>query len=465
MGDESTVKAGIYCRISQDRAGDELGVERQREDCERLAEKHRWAVAEVFVDDDRSAYSGKPRPGYNRLLDALKAGTVAAVIAWHPDRLHRSPRELEDFIDIIEQTGAAVATVQAGELDLSTAAGRMTARVVGAVARHESEQKSERIRRQREQMALAGRSHGGRRAYGYLPGGHDLDPTEAPLVREIVDRVLAGDSLRSIARDLNERMIPSASGGRWSIPSLRFMLTGPRIAGLRVHRGAIVGPGNWPAIVTRDEHELLVATLGNARRHRVGRPPTSLLGGLLHCGLCGARMHHSRRVDGSRRYICATTPGRSEGCGRLGIIAAPIEEALVEAVLVRIDHRQLAREVSSAPPRPGAVDDEAAIEGRLQDLAELFADGAIGRAEWVTARNGLEQRLAKARAARESEAGQRVLAPFEREPGALRAAWPALDLDRRRAVLQAAVGRVDVAPVSRGAYRRPVDRLSLTWLA
>jgi site-specific DNA recombinase len=148
--------AALYCRISQDRAGDALGVDRQRQDCEALAERRGWTVGEVFVDDDRSAYSGRVRPGYNRMLEGLKAGRFGALVAWHPDRLHRSPLELESFIDLVNATGVAIATCSAGEYDLATAAGRMTARVVGAVARHESEQKSERIRRQREQAAQAG---------------------------------------------------------------------------------------------------------------------------------------------------------------------------------------------------------------------------------------------------------------------------------------------------------------------
>ncbi len=155
--------AALYVRISQDRAGDELGVKRQREDCEKLAKARGWEVGEVYTDDDRSAFSGKPRPAYEAMMTAIETGTVNAVVAWHPDRLHRSPVELERFIDVINAAGVEVATVQAGEFDLGSAAGRMVARVVGAVARHESEQKSERIRRQREQMALDGRPHGGRR--------------------------------------------------------------------------------------------------------------------------------------------------------------------------------------------------------------------------------------------------------------------------------------------------------------
>src|SRR4051812_2700482 len=204
-----TANAGIYCRISTDRAGDELGVQRQREDCQKLAQARGWNVVAVFSDDDLSAFKGKVRPGYDSLLEGLKAGTITAVVAWHPDRLHRSPVELEQFIDVVNAAGAEVATVMAGGDDLGAAAGRKTARVVGAVARHESEQKSERIKRQREQMALQGRPHGGRRAYGYDRSGSEVVDSEAVMIREAAARVVKGDSLRTIAIDWNDRGIPS----------------------------------------------------------------------------------------------------------------------------------------------------------------------------------------------------------------------------------------------------------------
>src|SRR4029077_7169285 len=125
---------------------------------------------------------------------------------------------------------------------------------------HESEQKSERLRRQREQMALQGRPQGGgRRAFGYDASGAQLVKTESALVREAADRYLAGESLRTIARDWNYRGVKTSSGKAWGITSLRTMLGGTRIAGLRVHRGEVVGPATWPAIINREEHDAIRA--------------------------------------------------------------------------------------------------------------------------------------------------------------------------------------------------------------
>jgi site-specific DNA recombinase len=86
-------------------------------------------------------------PAYERLLADIEAGRIDAVIAWHPDRLHLSPVELEVFIDLVERSGVRVETAQAGRVDLATPAGRMNALMLGTVARYESEHKSDRIRR------------------------------------------------------------------------------------------------------------------------------------------------------------------------------------------------------------------------------------------------------------------------------------------------------------------------------
>lgn len=451
--------AALYVRISQDRSGDELGVKRQREDCEKLAVARGWDIAEVFTDDDRSAFSGKPRPAYEAMMTDLAAGNLEAIVAWHPDRLHRSPVELERFIDVVNAAGADVATVQAGEFDLGTAAGRMVARVVGAVARHESEQKSERLRRQREQMALAGKPHGGRRAFGYDKSGSVIIEAEAAFIREAVARVVSGESARTIAFDWNRRKVQSTSGKPWSVTTLKSMLTGPRLAGLRVHRGEVVGKAEWPAILTRDEHDRVRSVLGNPRARKQGRPVTSLLGGLIYCAKCGAKMQGGARMDGSRRYVCVVRP-ETNGCGHVAIQGTRTEDLVVEVVMARLDTPALATATASEP-QPS--DDVELLEDRLAELADAFAAGEVTKAEWLRARAGIEQRLASARSQREALDARSVLSPVAR-PGVLRATWPELDTDQRRAILAAVLERVVISPAAVGGRFDP-DRISIEWRA
>ena len=127
--------AAIYARISSDPEGDRLGVTRQTDDCQALAARKGWPVAEVYIDDDRSAYSGKPRPEYRRMLDDIRGKAVDAVLVYNLDRLHRQPRELEAFFDLADAAGLVEMASVEGDINLASHDGRFQARIMGAMAR------------------------------------------------------------------------------------------------------------------------------------------------------------------------------------------------------------------------------------------------------------------------------------------------------------------------------------------
>jgi hypothetical protein len=191
----SSVRGGIYVRISKDKTGLRAGVDRQRADCLALAERLGWPVARIYVDNDISAYSGKRRPDYEALCDDVKNGIVNAVIAWHPDRLHRRSAELESWLDLCGDD-VAHATVQAGLWDLSTPSGRMTARILGAVAQHESEHKSERVRAAKATDAVGAQYEVAYAGSGVYPSAHAANASSCRRLR----RSVAGDGRSDPAR-------------------------------------------------------------------------------------------------------------------------------------------------------------------------------------------------------------------------------------------------------------------------
>ena len=118
MRDGSPKSAAIYVRISHDPSGERLGVQRQEADCLDEAKRRGWSVAQVYVDDDISAFNPKkPRPEYQRLLSDIQLGSRDGVMIWRLDRLHRQPRELEEFIVLCDKHRVALATVT-GDVDL-----------------------------------------------------------------------------------------------------------------------------------------------------------------------------------------------------------------------------------------------------------------------------------------------------------------------------------------------------------
>ena len=211
--------AAIYARISADVEGTGLGVTRQLEDCRRLAADRGWPVGDEYVDNDVSAFSGKRRRDYERMLADLQSGARDAVIVYNLDRLHRRPAELEDFVALCELAGVQqVATVTA-DIDLGNDDGLFMARIFAAFAAKESGRKSARVRRKLLQNAEQGLPHGSVRPFGYEPDKITLRESEAKVVREIVDRYLAGASIRSLTVWLNDSGI--AAGGGQVVANLR----------------------------------------------------------------------------------------------------------------------------------------------------------------------------------------------------------------------------------------------------
>src|SRR6478672_9051983 len=202
----------VYTRISQDQNGERLGVTRQLEDCLTLADRLGLEVTARYDDNDLSAFGAKTRPGFEALLDAMKTGQIDALIVWHVDRLYRSMRDLERVIEIAEANRVQIRTVQSGELDLSTSAGRLTARILGSVARAEGEHKGERQRRANAQKAAAGRWQTANRPFGYSMTGEPLEP-EATAFRTAVADVLTGKSIRAVAAEWNAQGLKTTLAG------------------------------------------------------------------------------------------------------------------------------------------------------------------------------------------------------------------------------------------------------------
>jgi DNA invertase Pin-like site-specific DNA recombinase len=457
-------RAGVYTRISDDRAGQGLGVNRQDLDCTAMCERLGWEIVDRYVDNDITASQGKRRPNYERLMDDLRSGRIDAVASYHPDRLHRSPKELEHFIDVIESTGAAVATVLVGLYDLSTPSGRLIARTLGAFARYESEHKGERIRRKHLEIAQAGRRPGGGwRPFGFQTDGLTIDPEEAELVREAARRVIAGESIRSICTDWNDRGIPTTTGRTWNQTVMRRLLTAHSTAGLRELRGLVV-PAIWPAILDEATWRRTRAVLLDPdRRTNFVHVRRYLLTGFLTCGRCGAKLVARPRSDKRRAYVCARGP-KFSGCGQLGVLAEPLEEAVAAVLFARADSPRVVEAIRAQHARADEEDllsqlaeDEAALEQLARDH---YVDKVIGKGQFLAASQGLERRVAATRRRLLHQGGDAVAAGWTGEGGALRTAWPTLNLHQRRAVLQAFVEEIRLGPAVRGRNRFDPDRIT-----
>lgn len=460
MSAPQQLDAEAYLRISS--AEDELGVQRQRKELSAAFGATDRAVRWT-TENDRSAFRGKVRPEFRALIERLDAVDGAPELwSWHSDRITRTPRELELLIDLCERRAAAgrpllVRTIVAGLIDLNTSGGRLAARIGVAVAANESEVKSERLLSKHRQLREMGRPSGGTRPYGYRKGGHEIEPSEAAVIRRMVDHVHRGGSLSSLARALNDEGVPSATGKLWQTRVLSGLLVNPRLAGLRTEtthdrqtgrrtNRRIIGPATWPEIITEHEHRHLVSVLSDpARGGRHGKPPR-LLTGLLVCGKCGARLVANRR-RGVTSYACQRVTYGERGCRSLSIQAEPVDEIVTAALLAYAE--TIERLDESDAGAVAASDELAEIEIERAEIGRLLVtpnrDERISATVAAAAERGLDERQRAADAALRSAASTIRLAALSGLQGALSESWDEHP-ERQRSWASALIESIVIAP-------------------
>jgi DNA invertase Pin-like site-specific DNA recombinase len=375
-------RAAIYCRISKDADGEGLGVERQEQDCRKRAEREGWDIAEVFTDNDISAsrYARKPRPAYARMLEAARAGEIDLIVAYSNSRLTRRLMELEDLIQLNEQTGVQFRTIVSGDDDLSTADGRQTARIRGSVDAGEAERASERQRRAQQGAREEGIQKT-RSTFAWT--GDALNPVQAEPLKQAIAAVLEGVSTSEIARRWNAQEVPSVTGAAWTQRRVVEQLVRWRNCGVVVHKGEPIEgiEGKWECICDRQTLDKVRTLLLDPGRRTMtpGRPPTSLMSSVARCGKCGRPMVASKAKsrDGSERFLYRCKGALAvDGQPRcyLGIERRILDRAVLDAARLEIG-------LGAVDGLTPSSEDAEALNALRTERAQLTSEeGEIGRA-------------------------------------------------------------------------------------
>lgn len=442
--------AAIYCRLSYAPDGRPEQVERQEADCRELAERLGWDVVRVHHDNSRSAWQrNRTRPGWDRLLAAVKRGEVDGIITWHGDRLMRQPEDLETLLRLADDHRIALASVS-GVRDLSNSDHRYILRIETAQACKSSDDTSRRVRRAWKARAKEGRpSGGGKRPFGFKTLT-EPDPDESAILREAAQRLLAGQSINGVVGWLNE-VSTTTQGNRWTSRALHHLLVAPRIAGLVEYQDALY-EAVWEPIITRQEWEDVRALLqANAIEHpHPGAQPRYLLSNIAGCGWdggcgeCGGAMtvkpSGGRNRKTSRLYYCLV-------CRRVGRNQYHLDEYVIGAVLRLLSESDVAEE-ATAEADDGSAAEIVSLERRReetrQQLANLADNPSLSPDLAASAIESFNQRIAQIRDRRASSARSRLLARMQ---GITREGWDATPLDVRRATVRALV-TVTVLPTS-----------------
>ena len=438
----------MYLRISNDREGREIGVGRQEETCRELASRLKADIVGVYVDNDAGAstLSKAPRPDYDRLLLDAEADPGSLILSYSNSRLTRRPAEWEDLIQLYDRAKVTVHTWASGSVDLSKADGRAIARTIAAWDAAEAERTGERVKEDVQRRAKAGLFHGGGRSFGWTVD-HELEPAEAAILEDWVDRLIAGEDVRSLSREALDTGIPTVRGGTWRPSIIRQMVMNPRICGLRALNGEILGEAVWPPIVSREKWEQVVAILEDPTRRRNHSTTyrVHVGSGLFLCDTddtaVGTNVTSSKKNGRRVAYICWQ-------CGMSRDIKA-VDLYVEQTIIAVLEHYE------EKPPGvdPKQLRDIQNLRDRIETVKQDFAtddsaDPADLRETLRLLRGRLKVEEAKVAPRRRDQVVKGVTGPLAAK------AWESLPLSRKRAIIDALVEvRLRRSPVG----RRPFD--------
>ena len=443
--------AAIYARKSTEQNGvadEEKSVARQIEHAKLYAVKKGWSVAEehIYMDDGISGAEFVKRPGFVRLMNALKPKPPFQVLIMSEEsRLGREAIETAYATKQIMDAGVRVFFyLEDRERTLDTAMDKIMLSLSTFAAEMEREKASQRTHDAMTRKARAGFVTGNR-VYGYdnVPVGEPsqhvirrVNNQEKEVVLRIFKDFASGTGTKRIAMGLNGEKVTPPRGGRhgWSPASVREMLHRDLYAGIvcwnrtqRVQRGGtkkqrkrtqaewlkldapdlrIIPSDLWKQVQSRHAHNRTV-WLRDGQGHLQSRPSGGdlrspyLLSGLAQCAICeGSLVGVSRpRGGGSRKvYVCvyAHKRGPSVCKNNVRLPQETLDSAILHALNDVLDERVLEAAVEQAlrklrEGRAALPDQRTAIlrelsllESRLTHLVEAIATGDKSKAVFTT---------------------------------------------------------------------------------
>lgn len=444
----------IYVRVSLDKTGKELAIDRQEAVCRELCEKNGWPVLSVVRDNSVSAVKAKKRPGFEKLL-AMKPKHI---VMWSADRLVRKGPDLERLI----QLNTPIHSAMSGPMNLANAAGRLHARLLTDVATFEGEIKAERQQAAAVQRAQMGGSWWPTRPFGLERDG-TLNEAEAAGLRKAYSDILAGAPLSAVAADLNAAGLLTNKGNPWTGMTIRPVLMNARNAAIRVYKGVEVGPAAWSPIVPEETWRAAVRLLNQpARRTGGGGKRLNLMTGFAKCGVCGGDVKTEYRgrkgeIGAYTVYAC-----RLKHC--LSHRSKWVDDRVETLLLERLSLPDAAalwavgQDVDAGQVREDAV----SMRERLDALAEDYAEGLISRAQMVTGSTRLRERLAEAEGLLARMAGDspllELLSAKDKD-----AAWEGLTLAKKRTTIEMLIEKVSLYPRGRGRVEHLPEHCVVEW--
>ena len=336
----------------------DLSVSAQLRALKDYARANGYSVAREYVDE---AESGRvaDRPQFREMIEegSKPKAPFDVILVWKFSRFTRKREHAVAFKSMLRRKGIRVVSITEQAEDNAT--GRLLEGIIESVDEFYSENLAQDVVRGMREAASRGFFLASIAPFGYkrvkVSDGAkerptlEVDPTTAPVVKEIFESSLNGNGLKEICKTLNGRGITN-KGKRWNKGGLHYLLTNEAYTGAAVWGRTSKGQkatdpvrveGAWPALVSRELFDAVQEAMRD-RAPKVQRPARVgskfLLSGLLKCGVCGRPYRAQGAKSGQfAYYICGTLFTEGAGTCTARYLNAPrLEAFVVEKIRERI---------------------------------------------------------------------------------------------------------------------------------
>ena len=328
------INAVIYARYSS-HGQTEQSIEGQLHDAYAYAEKNGYTIIGEYID--RALTGTKDaRPDFQRMIRDAEKHQFQAVIVWKLDRFARNRYDSAIYKARLKKSGVRVVSVMENIAD--SPEGIILEGLLESMAEYYSANLSENVKRGQKESISKGWYLGGHPPYGYRVQDHKLVPNdkEAPVAREIFRRYASGESLTSIANDLNSRGIRTRAGTAFRASSFDSMVKNSTYVGCLIYGGQLID-GCADALIDQPTFDR-----AQARRQKNKRAPAAakarvkyILQGKVFCGLCGSPMigESGHGHGGQYNYYTCAARKKSHACKKKNERKSPLERWIIDQTL------------------------------------------------------------------------------------------------------------------------------------
>lgn len=396
------MNAVIYARYSSDNQREE-SIEGQLRDCKEYAERNDYKIVGTYIDRAFSAKTDQ-RPDFQRMIKDSSKKLFDTVIVWKLDRFARDRYDSARYKNTLKKNGVKV--VSAMERISEGPEGIILEAVLEGMAEYYSADLAEKVIRGHTDNALKCKCNGGSIAFGlmldeehhYVP-----DPLLAPIVLEMFERYAAGETIKQLCEDLDDREIRSIKGNRIGFDTMRRMLSNRKYIGEYKYRDIVV-PDGFPAIVPKDlfdkVQEIRIKNQKASARNKA--EDLYLLTSKMFCGKCGSAMDGECGTSSTGKrynyYKCQSAKKKS-GCGMKAVPKEWIEEIIVKETMFKLNNGDILDAIADAvirfqgqdnPTLPILEKELRQVDADIQNIVNAVQAGMFSKA--LTARmNQLEQ--------------------------------------------------------------------------